>query len=37
MFNKNIDFKLVYVVNAEPNIVKVFDNVRFGANEGMAK
>lgn len=37
MFNKNIDFKLVYVVNAEPNIVKVFDNVRFGATEGMAK
>lgn len=37
MFNKNIDFKLVYVVNAEPNIIKVFDNVRFGANEGMAK
>lgn len=37
MFNKNIDFKLVYVVNAEPNIVKVFDNVRFGATEGMVK
>nr|DAE75392.1 MAG TPA: stabilization protein [Caudoviricetes sp.] len=37
MFNKNIDFKLVYVVNSEPNIVKVFDNVRFGATEGMAK
>lgn len=37
MFNKNIDFKLVYVVNAEPNIVKIFDNVRFGATEGMAK
>ena len=37
MFNKNMNFKLVYVVNAEPNIVKVFDNVRFGATEGMAK
>jgi hypothetical protein len=32
-----MNFKLVYVVNAEPNIVKIFDNVRFGATEGMAK
>lgn len=35
--NGKMNFKLVYVINAEPNIVKVFDNVRFGATEGMAK
>lgn len=32
-----ISFGLTCVVNAQPNFVKVFDNVRFGATEGMAK
>lgn len=32
-----ISFNLTCVVNAQPNFVKVFDNVRFGATEGMAK
>lgn len=32
-----IKFNLSYVINAQPNFVKVFDNVRFGATEGMAK
>lgn len=30
-------FSLSYIINAQPNFVKVFDNVRFGATEGMAK
>jgi hypothetical protein len=30
-------FNLSYIINAQPNFVKVFDNVRFGATEGMAK
>lgn len=37
MSGNKMNFKLVYVVNTEPNIVKVFDNVRFGATEDMAK
>lgn len=32
-----ISFGLTCVVNTQPNFVKVFDNVRFGATEGMAK
>lgn len=32
-----IKFNLSYIINAQPNFVKVFDNVRFGATEGMAK
>ena len=32
-----ISFGLTCVVNAQPNFVKVFDNVIFGATEGMAK
>ena len=32
-----MEFKLSYIVNAQPNFVKVFDNVRFGATEDMAK
>lgn len=32
-----MEFKLSYIINAQPNFVKVFDNVRFGATEDMAK
>ena len=32
-----MEFRLSYIVNAQPNFVKVFDNVRFGATEDMAK
>ncbi len=37
MFGQKISFSLTYVINAQPNFVKVFDNVRFGATEQMSK
>ena len=36
MFGEMMYFKLSFLINAYPNIVKVFDNVRFGASSGMA-